>query len=226
MSTLRDAMFHRLNDLLPLAERQATLAPDLRRVHQQILRSLVERGRPLSIPEIAEMVPAHDAFAAIWTLKSLDLIVLDALGHPAGAYPVTVEQTPHEVSVNGNKIFAMCALDAVAVAPMFDTRTEIRSRCAVTCDEIAITMKGSEIVTMTPGPDVQIGVWWRDPGSIAARNFCPGIMFLRDRVAAEKWRGSRTADHDFAPVSEAVEVARRFFLPLIGVLAETEALAV
>jgi len=216
MSQVTDYALNRLISLLPLPQRQATLSPELRKLHQAFLRSLVERGRPLTEAEIAAALPGRDAFAAVWTLSSLDLIVLDRHGRPAGAYPVTTERTPHEVSVNGNTIWAMCAFDAVAVAPMFNAEVAIRSRCPVTGDEIAVSMKGNDVISISPGSDVQVGMWWRDPGAVAARNFCPGLMFLRDRTAAVQWQGGRVADHDFATIATMAEVGARFFQPLLA----------
>ena len=216
MSQATDYALNRLSSLLPLAERQATLSPELRKLHQQFLRSLVERGRPLTEEEIAAAAPGRDAFAAVWTLSSLDLIVLDRSGKPVGAYPVTAERTPHEVRVNGNSIWAMCAFAAVAVAPTFNAEVAIRSRCPVTGDEIAVSMKGNTVISVSPSPDVQVGVWWRDPGAVAARNFCPGLMFLRDQKAAVHWQGGRIKDHDFGTIADMAEVGARFFLPLMA----------
>ena len=216
MSKIADYALNRLLSILPLPQRQATLSPELRKLHQAILRSLVERGRPLTRAEMAAAAPRHDPFAAVWTLASLDLIVLCPGGNPVGAYPITTEPTPHEVCVNGNSIWAMCALDAVSVAPMFDAEVAIRSRCPDTSAEIRITMRGSTVLNISPGPDVQVGVWWRDPGAVAARSLCAGIMFLRDRTAAAHWQGGRTGDHDFATVAAAVEIGERFFRPLLA----------
>jgi mercuric reductase len=109
----------------------------------------------------------------------------------------------------------MCAIDAVAVAPMFNTKVSIHSRCPVSGAEVAVKMSGSAILELMPGPDVQIGVWWREPGAVAAKNFCPGVMFLRDIAAARTWQGGRSSDHDFASIAEAVQVAERFFRPLM-----------
>ena len=216
MSQVSDYALNRLTSLLPLPLRQATLSTELRQLHQQFLRSLVERGKALTNEEIAAVAPGHDAFAALWTLASLDLLVLDRSGRPIGAYPLTTERTPHEVHVNGNTLWAMCALDAVSVAPLFDADVDVRSRCPVTGVEIVIRMHGADIVHISPDSDVQLGVWWRDPGAVAARNFCPGVVFLRDKAAAAQWQGGRSEDHDFAPVTDAVDVGTRFFRPMLA----------
>ncbi len=67
-----------------------------------------------------------------------------------------------------------------------------------------------------------MGVWWRNPGSIAARNLCPGIVFLRDRQAARAWQAGQV-EHDVAPLADAADAGGRFFRPLIGDIALAEA---
>jgi len=216
MSQVADHGLTRLLSLLPLPERQASLSLPLRKLHQAFLHALVERGRPLTRVEIAAGAPAHDGFSAVWTLAALDLLTLDRNGHPVGAYPITAEPTPHEITVNGNTLWAMCALDAVSVAPMFNLQVSIRSRCPVTAADITIAMDGRRLLAVSPGDGVQVGVWWRDPGPVAARSFCPGVTFLRDRVAAEYWAHGRTVDHDVASLEDAVEIGARFFAPLLA----------
>jgi mercuric reductase len=215
MSPVADHVLNRLTALLPLPARQAALPPELRKLHRSFLRSLVERGRVMTESEIAAMAPGGDGSAAIWTLASLDLIVLGMTGAPVGAYPVTTERTPHEVTVDGTRIWAMCAFDAVSVEPMFGTPVVTRSRCPVTGAEILIEQRGGRIATVRPSPAVQVGVWWRNPGAVAARNFCPGIMFLRDTTAALQWQAGLTVDHEFCSLEDAVEAGARFFRPLL-----------
>ena len=213
MSEVADHALARLVSLLPLASRQASLPRELRVLHRAILRSLAERGRPLSDPEIQALMPDHSPSVVLWTLAAEDLVVMKHGRTLVGAYPLTTEPTPHEVLINGNRLWAMCAMDALAVAPLFDASVDIASECPVTGAAIRLSMKGEQLVDVTPGPSVQLGIRWRDPYTCAARNFCPGIMFLRDVEAAQRWQNGRVADHDFAPLPVAVEVAARFFRP-------------
>ena len=52
------------------------------------------------------------------------LIVLDSAGNPVGAYPFTSEQREHRVHINNVTAYCMCALDALAVSPMFNKPTD------------------------------------------------------------------------------------------------------
>ena len=213
MSEVADSALARLVALLPLASRQASLPLELRALHRAILRSLAERGRPLSNPEIQALMPGHSPSVALWTLASEDLVVLKDGHSLVGAYPLTTEPTPHEILINGNRLWAMCAMDALSVAPLFEASVEISSECAVTGAAIRLRMNGDQLVDVAPGPTVQLGIWWRDPYSCAARNFCPGVMFLQDVEVARRWQNGRVVDHDFAPLPVAVDVAARFFRP-------------
>ena len=86
------------------------------------------------------------------------LIVLDADGNPAGAYPFTSEEREHKVHVNGVTVHCMCALDALAVSPMFNTPTMIDSQCRLTGKKIHIDQNGTEFSGGTL--DVWFGINW------------------------------------------------------------------
>ena len=115
----------RLNKILPLSRNLQSLNKDQADVYQNILRSYAEQGASLNKHEIARQVENIDE--AIKVLKENDMVVFDDDGEPIGAYPFTMEQREHEVSVNGHKVHCMCALDALAVSPMFDKQTTINS---------------------------------------------------------------------------------------------------
>ncbi len=220
MSQVSEYALARLQSLLPLAQRQAALSPELRRIHQHFLQSLIDKGHPPTRDEIAALASGNDAAFAIWILAAADLIVLGRDGSPAGAYPVTAEPTPYRVTIGNTCVCAMCALDAVSVAPMFDTRVIVESRCAVTGVEIHIEQEGNRVLRAS-APELQVGIWWRNPGSIAARNLCPGIVFLRDRAAARAWQDD-LGDHEFAELADAIDAGGRFFRPLVLAPAEAQ----
>ena len=108
----------KLNGLLPLAARQQQLDVELKQLHKAILKSFVEQGRPLPVSAAAGHLAHHSVQQAFQILAQLDLVVLDGEQQMImGAYPLTYEVTSHVVEVNGHKINAMCALDALSVAP-------------------------------------------------------------------------------------------------------------
>ncbi len=211
-----EAAVHRLNSQLPLKARQDQLPPPLRSLHKNMLYSLVKQGHPPSQEDLAKQLGEENVEESLQTLGSEDLIVLDATGKiPLGAYPLTMEQTPHKISVNGHTIHAMCALDAVSVAPMFDTEVLINSCCHVSKTPISVRMRGSEILDAQPNNDVVVGIHWQIPSEIAAHSMCMEMVFLRDLRTAEAWQGSNTDNISLFTLPEAVEFGKRFFLPLL-----------
>ena len=206
----------RLNTQLPLKARQNRLPPELKTVHQNILMSLASQGRPPSLNDLKSVASVGNIEAGLQRLGKDDLVVLDAEGQsPVGAYPITIEETPHRITVNGNTIHAMCALDAVSVAPMFQAEVRVESSCQVTKTPIKILMLGSNIIEVEPNEDVTVGIRWQMPSAVAAHSMCMEMVFLKDRQTAEQWQNGDTENISLFSLAEAVEFGKRFFLPLM-----------
>lgn len=105
----------RLNGILPLKKSQDKCAPEIKELHRQILRSFVSNGRILTRNEMAQWV--YNVPEAINVLSQYDMVTFSESGDPVGVYPFTMMAREHKVQVNGHQIHAMCALDALAIAP-------------------------------------------------------------------------------------------------------------
>lgn len=215
MSTKVDAAVERLNSILPLAASQRSLSEEVARVYQAILRSYVERGRTLSRDEIAQQV--SDLDASIKQLRDRDMVVFDANGEPVGAYPFTMEQREHEVTVNGHKVHCMCALDALAVSPMFDLETSIRSRCRVSAEPLRIRQNGRDIIDGGDHPDLFFGISWNAASSsCCATSLCTEMIFLKDAQTAAHWLSEDPGNREIFDLRDAVDFAADFFTPLVA----------
>jgi len=222
----------RLHDLLPLKERQQSLEKPLLEVHRAVLSALAQRGKPLSNGEIAGMLGSNEAAAhAVAMLGSYDLVVrnspvvrdartnelvtLDAKGGEiVGAYPLTTEETPHRISLNGNSLYAMCAVDALAVAPLFDADVRIQSRCHITGTPIRIHQKGKDILEAQPNA-IRIGVRWQPVIDCCAHGMCRQMVFLKDPETALAWQGTDPVSIELLTLGETVELGAAFFSPLL-----------
>lgn len=206
----------RLNELLPLKARQDRHAPAFRALHRAVIVSLVVRGRPPSRAEIAAQVGDMQVDAALARLGNDDLVVLSADRRDIlGAYPVTSEITPHALEVNGHSIYAMCAVDALAVSPLFDCPVRIRSHCRVTGDAVTIRQHGERIVDASPAA-AQVGVRWQAPaGHCAAHSLCTEMIFLKDVDAAAQWHGGDWQNHSLYTLEQAVAFGVDYFRPLL-----------
>ncbi len=216
MSAKIASAIDRLSSQLPLQGRQQALPTSLARLHRAMLHSLAERGRPLSRDEIASMLEDDDVDGALARLGKDDLVVLGASENQAvGAYPMTVEDTPHHLKVNGRSVHAMCALDALSVGPMFDAEVDIESRCHVTDEPIRIHQSGSRISSAEPSPEIRVGVRWQNPSACAAHSMCLEMVFLKDGATALAWQDGDTENVGIFTLPEAVEFGAGFFDPLV-----------
>ncbi len=205
---------NKLNSQLPLLARQQALPSELVAAHRAILRTLAEEGRVLTNEELATLVGTDSALMAIERLGGDDLVVLNAdKTAVVGAYPMTTEDTVHRLRVNGRAVNAICALDAVAVGPMYDAEVVIESRCQVTGESIRLHQKGHQILSAEPSADVRVGVRWQQPGACAAHSMCLEMVFLRDGDTAHRWveEGDKT---EFT-LGESVAFGAAFFVPLV-----------
>ncbi|MCP5097806.1 MAG: hypothetical protein GY943_19845, partial [Chloroflexi bacterium] len=158
MNNKVDNALNRLQRVLPLKERQSNCSEEIRQLHQQILRSFVTKGRILTREEMAQQVSNLDE--AVNVLRSNDMVTFSADGKPVGAYPFTMEEREHTIQVNGHQVHAMCALDALAVSPMFGMNTEIRSRCRVTGEPVHIQQSSQTIENINEAGGVYFGIVW------------------------------------------------------------------
>lgn len=159
-----ETALRRLREILPLDERQRRLSAPVAEAHRAILRAFGAQGRPPTTQEIEAVGGAQ----ALTELARNDLVVLGAHGEVVCAYPLTTATTPHRVRVNGRDLHAMCALDALAVAPLYGAAVEVSSVCHVTGAPIRITQKGDDLVAVDPPEGIQVGVRWGPVGATAS----------------------------------------------------------
>jgi hypothetical protein len=204
----------RLNKILPLSRNLQSLNKDQADVYQNILRSYAEQGASLNKHEITRQVENIDE--AIKVLKENDMVVFDDDGEPIGAYPFTMEQREHEVSVNGHKVHCMCALDALAVSPMFDKQTTINSICHVTGEPVSIQQRNREIINSDDNKDVYFGLSWNSAANnCCATSLCTQMVFLKGQQIADQWQAEDTENREIFNLSDAVDFAAGFFIPLM-----------
>lgn len=211
-----DKALARLQRLLPLKQRQIECGDQIGRLHRAILRSFVTNGRMLTTEEMAQYT--DDLNAALDMLRISGMVVFSDAGDPVGAYPFTTEVREHRVRVNGHQVHVMCALDALAVSPMFELNTQTESRCDMSGDPVSIRQSGTRIENPDEIGAVHLGIDWgaADSNSCCANSLCRQMIFLRDREAVRQWLADGSNEREFFTLPEAVEFARRFFVPLLS----------
>lgn len=207
------AGLHRLKGILPLAARLAEASPLARQAYARITARLRRTGRPVGAPDLKGVDEASFG-RAIGELADADLIVPDIKHtHVLGAYPLTTESTDHHLDVDGVRLFAMCALDALAVAPVTGSKVCIDSRCVVSSQKVRVRQEGDTLVVVEP-KELQVGIAWQDTDGCAAHSLCRDMVFLANPQIAAEWREAGTGMRDTYSLNEAVTLARTFFEPL------------
>lgn len=194
----------KLNELLPLKERQIKLNSKLYNLHQKILYSFALDGK--SLDDVDQL--------SLNELTSNDLIVLDDKNNIVGSYPFSIKKTVHRVFNDSIDLYAMCAFDAISIAPVFNINTNIVSQCHISKEEINIIQNGNEIKNVTPSKNIYVGIRWQSAGVCAAENLCMEMVFLKDREKAMQWKGSEDSFSIFN-LKDAIEFSIKYFKPLL-----------
>jgi mercuric reductase len=216
MSAKVEKALDRLIGVLPLKAKQESCAPEIKALHQKVLRSFVEKGRILTKEEMSEHV--GNVEEAVNILQNNDMVVFSCSGQPVGAYPFTMEDREHKISVNGHTVNAMCALDALAVSSMFDLKTEISSKCRATGAPVFIVQTGKTIENKEEAANIHFGIIWKAASSCSccANSLCMEMMFLKDKQIAEAWLAEDSGNRETFTLQEAVDFGTQFFVPLMA----------
>lgn len=206
----------KLNDVLPLKERQNNCDIKVRVLHQKILHSFITTGRILSKIEMSKYV--DDFEKAFDELDMNELVIFSDSGEPIGAYPFTMENRENKVSANGFKINAMCALDALAISPMFELDVKINSCCRITNDPIYILQSGMSILNVDEVGNVCLCIDWKAVKSDVkcANSLCSEMFFIKSRELANTWSKIDGKNREVFSLREATEFARQYFIPLVS----------
>lgn len=195
------------------AARRARLADEERELYLWILRRFATSGRP-STREIGGIAGRSklDAEQALAALAREDLIHLGRDGEIAVCYPFSGRPTAHRVRFpNGNEVFAMCAIDALGVAPMFGEPIEIRSRDPWSGDEIHARLTPSANGEWSPESAVVVAGVLAGQGA-SCRSCCPVLNFFVSTANAERWLAEHPeARGEVISMEEAILAGRAVF---------------
>jgi mercuric reductase len=212
MNTQVSTALERLDNILPLVAGLKSLSNEDASLYCKLMNSYVQQGRALSKDEAGNFVGNADQ--ALTNIARSKLIVLDAEGNPSGAYPFTSQEREHKVHVNDVTAHCMCALDALAVSPMFGLPTVIDSQCRVTGEKIQLEQNGTAFSGGTL--NAWFGINWgaASADTVCAESLCMEMMFLADESVARDWLAESPETHEIFDLQSAVEFAAAFFVPL------------
>jgi hypothetical protein len=170
------------------AARRARLTESERALYFWILRQFATQGRPSSVDiyEAAERL-AIEAEQGLQTLAREDLVHRGSDGEVTVAYPFSGRPTAHRVRFpDGHEVDAMCAIDALGIAPMFGEQVEVASRDPVSGDGIQARVAPDGAAEWWPQSAVVVAGAVRSEGD-ACFGCCPVLNFFVSAANAERW---------------------------------------
>ena len=200
-----DAMAH-LESILPLKSSLATLDAQARKTYQNILTTFVSEGKP----------PSGISTEITRLLANKDMVTTGNQSEITGAYPFTTQPRVHQVMINGHKLHAMCALDALAPSAMFNLKSSIDSQCAVTHKPVHIELDNRTVVNNKPD-NIYLGINWlaAHGNQSCSESLCTEMLFLYDKDVAEQWLSVDTEQREIFSLPDAIDFSAGFFVPLL-----------
>ncbi|MEU4291746.1 alkylmercury lyase family protein [Kribbella sp. NPDC026596] len=179
---------------------------DERAAHQLILRSFAATGR----------APDDLQAEVLQSLHDVDAIRLTSYGEIAVAYPFSAVPTRHRVRIGEQvEAYAMCAIDALGIAPMLGQDTVIESVDVTNGRPIRVVTRAGVTSWEPAGALVFIGA--DAGGGPSADCCCDYLNFFTDSSSARAW----VAAHPDVPgqiinQSDAESLAVWLFGQLLG----------
>jgi len=168
-------------------ERTARLSDAEETLYVWILRRFSEGGTPntAAVHEAAGGL-GLEPVQALAKLAAEDLVHTDLSGRIAVAYPFSGRPTAHRVQIAGGRyVWAMCAIDALGIAPMLDLPIEIRSSDPITAEEIQVEIAVNALAHWQPDEAVVLA------GSACAgpslSGCCAVLNFFSSAASAEQY---------------------------------------
>jgi len=150
-----------------------------------------------------------------------DLVHTDADGRPVVAYPFSANDRGHRVLIDGARtVQAMCAIDALGIAPMLTQPVEIRSRDPLSDGEICVRLHPDEPVSWEPDDAVVLAGSAPCVGP-SFRGCCDVLNFFETRDNATRYLHEHPELTGMpVTIQEAAEAGRLVFADLLNHAAE------
>jgi len=186
---------HKLREEFPLEHRVTNAIPEIQAAYVQVLRHWLERAAP---PR-TDIVSA----AALDALAAMDAIVVDT--HGIGCYPFSTRDTGIHVRIEGRSVWAMCALDALAIPRLSHKASRVTARCTVCRCHLTVPVEPNGSVEQAASEGIRVVRVPHGPkDGPCCESLCPAIQFLCKHCSVPSGGESYT-------LPEAAALANRFF---------------
>jgi hypothetical protein len=153
-----------------------------------ILRQFAVAAPPSAeATRVAAVALDLDPGEALAVLARDDLIHADGNGQPTVAYPFSANERGHNVLIDGTHgVQAMCAIDALGIAPMLNLPTEIVAHDLISGTEIRVQVDPDVEATWHPQAAVVLAGSTSCDGP-SFRGCCDVLNFFETQENAERY---------------------------------------
>jgi alkylmercury lyase len=187
-------------------------SPDRARLFVRVARELAQLGRPIAgeqfdriVAELAVAPEEAQRFLDEWTERDRDGAIV-GMG-------LTLNETPHQISVNGARLWAWCAEDTLFYPVVLDQAATIASASPVSGELTRLRVSPTQVEEVSPAEAVvSLPVVDPDGADLSSVNaiwntFCHHSFFFPSRAEAEQWAAGRE-DIEIVPVEEGFAIGR------------------
>ena len=195
------------------AERARRLTGAERDLYHWILKAFASGEPPTPTETRAEAERLGlDPAAALHALAREDLVHADERGEIVVAYPFSARPRGHRVLIDGKQwVEAMCAIDALGIAPMLNLTIEVASRDPMVGDEISVHLAADGQVVWEPATAVALAGSACHQGP-SFRGCCDVLNFFASMESAERYLREHSEVAGFPIViPDAVDAGRAVF---------------
>jgi alkylmercury lyase len=203
-----------------IASELAAATPRLSEREQHLflaLYRLLAAGQPVDSSALAESarLPVDAVRAALERLPGL---YTDDRQRVIGFWGLSIRPMPHQMTVNGQTIYAWCAWDTLFLPELLASMAGVQSRCPTTGRRITLTVEGTQVTSRDPAETVFSFLHRDQPfDADTIRTFCHYVHFFVDPEAAADWTAHRegTFTLSLAQGSEIAKLTNRARFPTI-----------
>lgn len=187
-----NSLLNASNDLEKLSEYFIDAFPVMTRLEQQTalaLYRLLALGKPVSISALSKVVNQTEADIDI-ILHSWPGLFFDD-NKVIGFWGLTTHEMIHQFEVNKITVYTWCAWDTLFIPELLDTTAHVTSHCAVSGDEISLTISPKGIEHAQPySNQIMVSFLVPDEDDLKENittSFCHYVFFFRSREDGELW---------------------------------------
>ena len=170
------------------------LNPSEKEILRAIFSTILElrKALPIEVLKLKTKKSADEIIRILDELEQKDVLLRNkGTQEIVSIYPISLTPTNHQVILeDGNRLFAMCALDAVGLPNLFNKNAEVISQCEWCKQKINLEIKNGQL-TKKSHPDIHI---WNTKDIVmpAAKTCCPLVNFFCSEKHLKEWENKNS----------------------------------